>query len=189
MLSISSSSWRTCLCSMPSIHSFLSSSLLQWSSILQDRRFSFTCSKRVSWNPDKKDTILVHKVHFCNITAYKQKHFRSRYYYKLEFSTGLKITTRPDPARGFLSPNPTQPDTPAWIVCPNTARTRLPRAPALFSLRVNLPVASLLLANSILPQPGYRREYVMQRHQVCVCTSPWSRQPDSWSSSHVNSDD
>ena len=97
MLSISSSSWRTCLCSMPSIHSFLSSSLLQWSSILQDRRFSFTCSKRVSWNPDKKDTILVHKVHFCNIAAYKQKHFRSRYYYKLEFSTGLKITTRPDP--------------------------------------------------------------------------------------------
>ncbi|TNN49390.1 hypothetical protein EYF80_040402 [Liparis tanakae] len=37
--------WRTCLCSMPSIHSFLSSSLLQWSSILQDRRFSFTCRK------------------------------------------------------------------------------------------------------------------------------------------------
>ena len=34
-----------------------------------------------------------------------------------EFSTGLKITTQPDPARRFLSLNPTQPDT--WIVCLN----------------------------------------------------------------------
>ena len=31
----------------------------------------------------------------------------------VEFSMGLKITTLPDPSRGFLGPNPTQPDTPA----------------------------------------------------------------------------
>ena len=45
---------------------------------------------------------------------------------RLEFSTGLKITTKPNPARGFLNPNPTQPDTSAWIVCPNPTRTRPP---------------------------------------------------------------
>ena len=44
----------------------------------------------------------------------------------LKFSTHLKITTWPDPARRILSPNPTQPDTPAWIVCPNLVRTRHP---------------------------------------------------------------
>ena len=77
----------------------------------------------------------------------------------LEFSTGLKITTRPDPARGFLSPNPTQPNTLAWIVCPNRAQTWPPRAPALFS-----------------SYTCYRN--FTQRSRVCVCPFPWSRQPD-----------
>lgn len=45
----------------------------------------FHLQESVCWNPDKIDTILVHKVHFCNISAYKQKHFRSRYYYKYTY--------------------------------------------------------------------------------------------------------
>ena len=62
--------------------------------------------------------------------------------------------------------NPTQPDTPAWIICPNLARTHpepgpnpTPHAPALFS--------------------SYTCYRTQQRQVcVCVCPSPWSWQPD-----------
>ena len=77
---------------------------------------------------------------------------------RLEFSAGLKITTWLDLARRFLSPNPSQPDTPAWTVCPNPAWTRpepglnpTPREPALFSSYIC---------------------YRTQRRQVCVCPTP-----------------
>ena len=73
---------------------------------------------------------------------------------------GLKITTQPDPVRGFLSPNPMQPDTPTWIVCLNPT----PRTPALFT------------------------SYTCYPTQVWICPSLWSRQP-AYSSSHVNIDD
>ena len=41
-----------------------------------------------------------------------------------------------DPARGFLRPNPTQPDTPAWIVCTNPAQTPPPCACIVFLIHL-----------------------------------------------------
>ena len=95
---------------------------------------------------------------------------------------GLRITTQPHPSHGFLSPNPTQPDTPAWIVCPNWPD---PLRACIVFLKGEVVCGKFTFSQFHLPQPGY--EYVMQRHQVCVCPSPWSRQPDL--SPHVNSDD
>ena len=102
----------------------------------------------------------------------------------LEFSTCLKITTRPDLVCRFLSPNTTQPDSPAWTVCPNPAL----RAPALFSSRVNSPVASLLLASSIFPSQAIGVS--TSRSGIrSVSASPHEAGSQTYSSPHVNSDD
>ena len=84
-------------------------------------------------------------------------------------------------ARGFLSQNPTQPDTPALIVCPNLARTwPKPDPPhtCIVFLKGEFACCKFTFSQFHLPQPGYRREYITQRCQVCVCPSP-----------HMNSDD
>ena len=60
-----------------------------------------------------------------------------------------------DPTRPSLWVSKPEPNTPIWIVCPNRARTRH----ALFS-------SYTCYCN------------FTQWHKVCVCPSPWSRQPD-----------
>ena len=101
---------------------------------------------------------------------------------RVEFSTGLKITTRPDPARGFLSPNPTQPDTPAWIVCLNLARTRPPTHLHCFPHTLFIMIRQTADGNSIgmsTSGSGVRS----------ASAPPHEAGSQTYSSPHVNSDD